>query len=96
MKFKRLLALGLAVLVSVSILSACGNNTEEEDTPQQGENEAEEPGGDEEPGEQETTEIVFPLEETVSFTGMAVMNQSYKLSESLTWKTMKERTNVNI
>ncbi len=96
MKFKRLLALGLAVLVSVSILSACGNNTEEEDTPQQGENEAEEPGGDEEPGEQETTEIVFPLEETVSFTGMATMNQSYKLSESLAWKTMNERTNVDI
>ena len=96
MKFKRLLAFGLVVLMSVSILSACGNNTEEENTSQQGENEAEEPGGDEEPGEQETTEIVFPLEETVSFTGMAVMNQGYKLSETLAWQTMNELTNVDI
>ena len=96
MKFKRLLALGLAVLMSVSILSACGNNTEEENTPQQGENEAGEPGGDVETGEQETTEIVFPLDETMSFTGMATMNETYKLSESLAWKTMNERTNVDI
>lgn len=41
-------------------------------------------------------EVVFPLEETMSFTGFAVMTGQYALEDSLAWKTSLERANIEI
>ncbi len=96
MKFKKLLALGITILCFISVLPGCGNTASENGGSQpQGTVEAQQETVESSEA-QEDTAITFPLEEPVSFTGMAVMNQSYKLSESLSWKTMNERTNVNI
>ncbi len=95
MKLKRVVALGLAMLISATVLFGCGDTSNEPDDTGNEQPTQQEPGTDE-PDESETADIVFPLEEPVSFTGMAVMNQSYKLSESLAWKTMNEITNVDI
>lgn len=40
--------------------------------------------------------VTFPLEETMEFTGFAVMNGEYALSDSLAWQTSLERANINI
>ena len=100
MKLKKAAAFGLSIVISVSVLSGCGSTAEESKATEKQENTAQESSTVKESEASETvqedTGITFPLEETVSFTGMAIMNQSYKLSESLSWKTMKELTNVDI
>lgn len=41
-------------------------------------------------------EVVFPLEEKMSFTGFSVMTGQYNLEDSLAWKTSLERANIEI
>lgn len=41
-------------------------------------------------------EVVFPLEESMSFTGFAVMTGQYSLEDNLAWQKSLERANIDI
>ena len=97
MKFKKLTALGIAVMMTVSVLTACGNTTEPEQSSAVS-NEQRQFGTQADTAvacEKESKEIVFPLEETMEFTGYAMMNGDDKLSESNAWKVACERANIS-
>lgn len=101
MKFKKLIALVAVSIMTISTLSACGN-TASNSTSASGSGKTEEQSGSNDTASTDTTVavedtgIVFPLEEAMTFTGFAGMNNDYKLSETLAWQTALEMGNLNI
>lgn len=105
MKFKQILSLVVASVITVSALTACGNSAENNST-SPSKSQAIQDGSTSESenassATSEATEdaeegIVFPLEETVKFTGFAAMNGEVALSDTLTWKTMLEMGNIEV
>lgn len=96
MKFSKLIALILAVVMLLSLLAACNTEkpvgTQPKET--QGTNKPEEtkPAETTEPKE----ELSFPLAETMDFTVMAVLgNATYPLATNVAWQYLQELSNFN-
>lgn len=100
---QRVLALGLATIMTLTALTACGSTdnqqTSENAVSQKTTETAKEESIKQEAGTEETAgseEIVFPLAETVEFTGFAVDKGEYSLSDATAWKKMQEMANISI
>ena len=96
MKLKRIVPLFLAFTMMASLFAACGSdgNNDGEDTKdntEQGSDDQEEGEGD-----AASDEIVFPLSETMTFTGFASMYGESALTDNLAWQTALERANIDI
>ena len=99
MKLKKVLALGLAMLMTVSAFTACGNTDAKESVVSSGSektSEKESQAAESETTAEESEGITFPLEEAMTFTGLTVLNgEQYKLSECIAWTTAAEMGNLN-
>ena len=87
MKMKRLLAFFLAAVTALSVLGGCGKDTKEPDN--QG-------GSVIDDGQDNKKEIVFPLAETMSFTGCCTTHNGFKLGDSKGWQLSLERANISV
>ena len=97
MKLKKFIALFLALIMVMSVLAGCG--TEPEETKGQENVPADTKGQEENPAVETTEgskEIVFPLEETMTFTGMSVMANSYYYKDNIGWNYALDRANIKI
>lgn len=100
MRLKRLTALGIAAIMSVTALTACGN-TDVKTGSSEGSVSKESVASSEKESvaSSETVEegIVFPLKEKMTFTGFTSMNKEFALDETnIAWKTALERANIDI
>ncbi|MBO5069163.1 MAG: extracellular solute-binding protein [Roseburia sp.] len=98
MKFKKLTALVLTAMMAVSSLAACGNTKEQENADsgkvQEESSETKEQSG----GQTEdaaSNEIVFPLEENMTFSMFAMMNGETSYNDVWAWQELERRTNVS-
>lgn len=93
MKFKKLMALGIAIAMLATTLVACGNtNDVSNNTSENDSNQASQTSSS---TEEVSGEITFPLAEKVVFTCMGFLHDETKpLSKSTTWKYLQERANV--
>lgn len=91
-----------SVIMTMSVLAGCGqkpaDNPGEEKTQESTvqESTTQESTTQESPQEAEATGITFPLEETLSFTGCAITDKGYKLSESKGWQISLDRANIKV
>ena len=96
MKLRRLIALLLAMIMVMSLVAGCDAQPQET---QGEENPPAQTQGQEEPAVETTegsSEIVFPLEETMNFTGMSVMANSYYYADNIGWNYALDRANIHI
>ena len=92
---KKVVALLLTAIMTVSVLSGCGQEPSNsgveskvetlESTAQIATSEVEEETG-----------ITFPLADTLSFTGCTITDKGYKLSESKGWQMSLDRANIEM
>lgn len=99
MKLKKVMALTLAAVLSLSALAGCGKD----DRPASGENnnteenqkeESNQKAGGEEGGMADS--VTFPLEETMTFTAVAGMNGDYTMTDNIAMQKALADTNVQI
>ena len=97
MKLKKLVSLLLALTIIVSSFAACGSNGNDDagDTQDNAEQNTDDNNGNGE-GDSTSDEIVFPLSETMKFTGFASMYGEVALTDNLAWQTALERANIDI
>lgn len=97
MKFKKLTALALAAMMTVASLAACGE-AQEQSNAESSEKQQESNAAGEQTSEQEevsaSNEIVFPLEEPMTFTMYNLMNDDTSLNDVDAWNYYEEMTNV--
>ena len=95
MKFKKLTASVLTVMMAVSSLTACGD-TKEQANSNSGKTQEKSSEVQAQSGEQEESkEVVFPLEENMTFTMFAMMNVETSYDEVWAWQELERRTNVS-
>lgn len=102
MTFKKVVALCIAVCLLVSALTACGNAVDGKETAPSTSGATKEP--EKQTAAPETTApveedkgIVFPLEETVEYTGGVILNAGqYKMADSLAWQVFEKNTNISV
>lgn len=102
MKLKRFIAIGLVSIMVLPVMAGCGNKqteTTQAPTSSEEETKAPESSSNETKEATETTEdkgITFPLEETMSFSMVTILNSGeYKLSELPVWKELCEAANIS-
>lgn len=83
MKMKKIMALIMAAALAVTSLAACGNGSGKDNDPNKNS------------GLENAEPVVFPLEEKMTFTGLAVMNGQYALTDSLAWQMSLDRANID-
>ena len=94
---KKVVALLLTAVMTASVLSGCGQEQAPSSSEVQPTNEASESTTQEASSEEaEETGITFPLAETLSFTGSAITDKGYKLSESKGWQMSLDRANIEV
>lgn len=107
MKYRRIIVLGAAMVMAAFLLGACGKTDTGNDSQTASKQESQQPEAQEEASaessetQEETPEeasagITFPLEETMEFTGLAIMSNTYNLSDNLAWNTALDRANIQI
>ena len=101
MKLKNLISMGLAVVMTMSTLVACGKTDDSESQSQvSAEVSSTESQKTTESQESTTTSeevsnaVTFPLKETMTFTGFSQMNKTYKVSESPALQKALEDANL--
>ena len=97
MKIKKLVALGLAMTMSVSVLAGCGDtkktNVQESSSSTQQSSSVTESSTVEE----QSKEIVFPLEETLEVSAIGLLaKDAYPYEDNIAWQYINELTNVKI
>lgn len=99
---QKVLAVTLAALMTMSALTACGSTDDQKSSASAGSEkkteEAKDKSGEQTAGSEDASdsgEIVFPLAETVEFTGFTVMQGEKLLSEASAWKKLQEMGNVS-
>lgn len=111
MKVKKVAALLMAAVMTMSVMAGCGSNdsgsqsseSKAEESKEESSEESSEVSGDAESnegneggGESAGGSITFPLAETMEFTSFSGMNQSYTLSDTLAMQEAMSRANINI
>lgn len=103
MKLKKIISLGLLVVMTMSALAACGKTENSESqsqvsaevsstsTESQKTTESQESTA---ASEEASNAVTFPLKETMTFTGFSQMNSTYKLSESPVLQKTLEDANL--
>jgi len=103
MKLKKLISLGLLVVMTMSTLAACGKTENSESqsqvsaevsstsTESQKTTESQESTA---ASEEASNAVTFPLKETMTFTGFSQMNKTYKVSESPALQKVLEDANM--
>ena len=95
MKCKRLVSIGLTVAMTVAALTACGSQNNKETV--SSESAVSAVASASEAMEETPKEIVFPLEETMKFSALALVPQEkYPLAENTAWNAMLERGNIEV
>lgn len=93
---KRLIALCLAVMMVLSLLAGCSTTPAETTTPTTSAPAQTTQPTTEAPTEEPSNEIVFPLEETMEFTGLSIMANTWYYADNIAWKYALERANIHI
>ena len=102
MKLKKVMALTLAAVLSLSALAGCGKddrpasgeNNNKEQTEENQKEESNQKAGGEEGGMADS--VTFPLEETMTFTAVAGMNGDYTMTDNIAMQKALADTNVQI
>lgn len=98
MKLRKVAAIGLAVVMTVSMMAGCGNTNETESSKssvQESTSKVEESTSTVENVEEKSKEIVFPLEETLEVDAMALLaKDAYPYESNIAWQYIEELTNV--
>lgn len=101
MKFKKLICIGIAIVMTVSALAACGStsdgsaNSGSTDKSQIDTSTVSAEVSSSVSSEvEEAKGVTFPLDETMTFTGFSMMNMTYKLSEALVIQKTLEDANI--
>lgn len=94
---KRVITLLLTAIMTASALSGCGQQQASSSSEVQSKEEIQESTTKEAASEEaQETSITFPLAETLSFTGCAITDKGYKLSESKGWQMSLDRANIEV
>ena len=94
---KRVITFLLTAIMTVSALSGCGQQQASSSSEVQSKEEVQESTTKEAASEEaQETGITFPLAETLSFTGCAITDKGYKLSESKGWQMSLDRANIEV
>ena len=104
MKLKNLFSLGLAMMLTVSVLAGCGSTKQSTSTGQsatsQSTSSSTQASDTQADASSEVVEeskgIVFPLEETMKFTTMTTDRNTYYTEDNLAWKALQEYANFEI
>lgn len=108
LKMKRFMAPGIAAVMTAFLLAGCGDaagKTESPAAPAEStasqEETSEEASDDTESASDPAqdaakAEITFPLEETMEFTGLSIMANSFYYKDNLAWNEALQRANINI
>lgn len=94
MKCKRLVSIGLTVAMTVAVLTACGSQNNKTASSESATSTV---ASVSEETEESPKEIVFPLEETMKFSALALVPQEkYPLAENTAWNALLERGNIEV
>lgn len=98
MRLKKLVALGLAMIMGISVLTGCGSTENKESIASETKTSSsfKETNAVVSSEAEESKGIVFPLEETMSFTCLAVMPNVYSLNDNCAWQALLERANITM
>lgn len=100
MRLKKLVALGLALIMTTLALAGCGSTGEKENSVSSSAVESSVPSSETDAvassTEEESNEIVFPLEETMNFSCLGMMCNTYYLADNMAWKALLERANITM
>lgn len=93
--FKKVIAILLALGMTVSMLAGCGKTEESAADAKTEEVKVEESAKEDNATVEEEQGVVFPLEEPITFTVVACTNNEYTLEDSVAFQKMEEMTNVH-